>query len=58
MALDWRAGFFEEIHCHFEQSSPQEGIDVTQRRVLDRLLEERVNDQQWDDRARTMLVAA
>ena len=41
MALDWRAGFFAEIHKRFGQQLPPEDIDITHRRVLDRLLESR-----------------
>ena len=41
LALDWRAGFFDEIHRRFEEKLLQEDIDVTHRRVLDGLLEDR-----------------
>jgi len=40
-ALDWRQGFFDEIQARFERGDTQEDIDVTHRRVLDRLLLER-----------------
>lgn len=58
VALQWRAGFFEEIHLRFEQSLPQEDIDVTHRRVLDRLLDERVRGGEWDEASRQSLVDA
>ncbi|BDD62355.1 hypothetical protein MPDQ_001871 [Monascus purpureus] len=41
LATDWRAGFFEEIHARFCAGAEPEDIDVTHRRVLDRLLAER-----------------
>lgn len=57
IALDWRAGFFAEIHSRFEQGLPQEGIDETHRRVLDQLLLERgISHTEWDDRTREKLV--
>jgi 2-haloalkanoic acid dehalogenase type II len=37
-ALSWRQGFFDEIHARFESGEQQEDIDVTHRRVLDRLV--------------------
>jgi FMN phosphatase YigB (HAD superfamily) len=37
----WRAGFCEEIHRRFVAGYASEDIDVTHRRVLDRLLEEK-----------------
>ena len=40
LAVDWRAGFFEEIHARFHAGEGQEDIDITHRRVLDRLLEQ------------------
>jgi hypothetical protein len=39
LAASWRAGFFEEIQARFDTGLPDEDIDVTHRRVLDRLLE-------------------
>lgn len=41
LATDWRAGFFEEIHARFCAGAEPEDIDVTHRRVLDRVLAER-----------------
>lgn len=41
LAMDWRAGFFGETHRRFEQQLPPEDIDVTHRRVPDRLLEDK-----------------
>jgi 2-haloalkanoic acid dehalogenase type II len=38
-ALRWRQGFFDEIHARFERGAEGEDIDVTHRRVLDRLLD-------------------
>ncbi|THV05758.1 haloacid dehalogenase [Dendrothele bispora CBS 962.96] len=40
LTIDWRRGFFEEIHRRFECGEPQEDIDFTHRRVLDRLLQQ------------------
>ena len=59
LALDWRAGFFEEIHRRFQRKLPQEDIDVTHRRVLDRLLESRTLGRGvdvWDEPVRERLV--
>lgn len=57
LAADWRVGFFTEIHSRFQAKQEAEGIDVTHRRVLDQLLEERgVGLQQWDDGVRKGLV--
>lgn len=57
LAADWRAGFFTEIHRHFEAGAQSEDIDVTHRRVLDRLLDERrVDLSVWDDGVRRKLV--
>ena len=57
LAADWRAGFFTEIHSRFRAKQEVEDIDVTHRRVLDGLLEERgVGLQQWDDGVRKGLV--
>jgi FMN phosphatase YigB (HAD superfamily) len=44
LAADWRAGFFSEIHDRFQTKKPAEDIDLTHRRVLDRLLDERYVD--------------
>lgn len=38
LALDWRQGFFNEIHARFESAEPPEDIDITHDRVLRRLL--------------------
>ena len=43
-ALRWRQGFFDEIHARFERGEEQEDIDVTHRRVLDRLLDAHPTD--------------
>lgn len=42
-ALRWRQGFFGEIHARFQRGEEQEDIDVTHRRVLDRLLDADAN---------------
>ncbi|KAE8443308.1 hypothetical protein EG329_002024 [Mollisiaceae sp. DMI_Dod_QoI] len=56
-ATDWRAGFFEEIHAHFQAGTPAEDIDITHRRVLDRLLLARgVDLTMWGEDARQKLV--
>ncbi|KAF2093460.1 haloacid dehalogenase [Rhizodiscina lignyota] len=58
LATDWRAGFFDEIHARFSRGEGPEDIDVTHRRVLDRLLEANgVNLQTWDNSLRKDLVA-
>ena len=58
LAADWRSGFFVEIHERFESGLPAEDIDVTHRRVLDRLLDERgVSVIEWDEETRQRLVA-
>jgi FMN phosphatase YigB (HAD superfamily) len=57
LALDWRSGFFSEIHERFQAGEPAEDIDVTHRRILDHLLEERVVHQEmWDEDVRRRLV--
>lgn len=59
LAIAWREGFFEEIHARFGRGEPAEDIDVTHRRVLDRLLEERgvgLDTGGWDEEVRNMLV--
>lgn len=38
LALQWRQGFFNEIHSRFETGEPPEDIDDTHRRVLRQLL--------------------
>jgi 2-haloalkanoic acid dehalogenase type II len=56
-ALEWRAGFFAEIHSRFENGLAQEDIDVTHRRVLDVLLDKwGVTDEEWGDEVREQLV--
>jgi len=40
-ALSWRQGFFNEIQARLERGDAHEDIDVTHRRVLDRLLLDR-----------------
>lgn len=58
LAAAWRAGFFAEIHARFERGLPQEDIDATHRRVLDRLLAARgVAADEWGDDVRERLVA-
>ena len=52
--MDWRMGFFHEIHAQYEGGLEQEDIDVTHRRVLDRLLSRR--NLICDDDARVALV--
>ena len=57
LATNWRAGFFSEIHSRYEAGKESEDIDVTHRRVLDQLLEERgVSMDQWDGEVRGRLV--
>ena len=57
LATDWRAGFFKEIHARFEAGQPAEDIDVTHRRVLDRLLKEKgIDEAAWGDDVRRELV--
>ncbi|KZV87131.1 HAD-like protein [Exidia glandulosa HHB12029] len=59
LAAAWRAGFFAEIHARFEAGLAAEDIDVTHRRVLDRLLGERgISIAEWDDAERHRLVRA
>lgn len=56
-AIAWREGFFDEIHTRFNNGEPAEEIDVTHRRVLDRLLAERGIDlDTWDHVIREQLV--
>ncbi|KAF2648266.1 HAD-like protein [Lophiostoma macrostomum CBS 122681] len=58
LALSWRAGFFAEIHSRFTLNLPAEDIDITHRRVLDRLLSEQgVGLEHWDSALRDRLVA-
>jgi 2-haloalkanoic acid dehalogenase type II len=57
LALDWRAGFFAEIHERFEKGLAQENIDITHRRVLDELLKGRcVQWDEWGELERSLLV--
>ena len=57
LAADWRAGFFTEIHSLFQARQEGEDIDITHRRVLDGLLEERgVGLQKRDEGVRKGLV--
>ncbi|KAF2111972.1 haloacid dehalogenase [Lophiotrema nucula] len=57
LAISWREGFFQEIHNRFAGKEPAEDIDITHRRVLDRLLDERgVTVDAWDDAVRKKLV--
>lgn len=50
LAADWRSGFFNEIHARFESGAPQEDIDLTHRRVLDRILAQRRLDATEEER--------
>jgi hypothetical protein len=57
LALGWRAGFFNEIHSRFQAGKDAEDIDVTHRRVLDRLLHEKGIDlKTWNEEVRQKLV--
>jgi 2-haloalkanoic acid dehalogenase type II len=57
LAIAWREGFFQEIHARFKRGDPNEDIDITHRRVLDRLLEENgIGLDSWDDGMRDRLV--
>jgi hypothetical protein len=57
LALGWRASFFDEIHARFQAGEDAEDIDVTHRRVLDRLLHEKgVDLSMWNDEVRQKLV--
>ncbi|KAH7064392.1 haloacid dehalogenase [Paraphoma chrysanthemicola] len=57
LALAWREGFFEEIHKRFNAGLEQEDIDITHRRVLDRLLLDRsIGLDVWNDDMRVRLV--
>lgn len=57
LAITWREGFFEEIHARFGRGEPPEDIDMTHRRVLDRLLEAKGIDHDiWSDDVRAKLV--
>jgi 2-haloalkanoic acid dehalogenase type II len=57
LAIAWREGFFEEIHARFQNGGPAEDIDVTHRRVLNRLLQEwGIGLDVWNEDARSRLV--
>lgn len=57
LAIAWREGFFAEIHARFASGVGAEDIDLTHRRVLDRLLEERgIGIGHWDNDVRNELV--
>jgi 2-haloalkanoic acid dehalogenase type II len=57
LAIAWREGFFQELHTNFSTRGLAEDIDVTHRRVLDKLLEEKgVDIVCWDDSVRDKLV--
>lgn len=57
LAIAWREGFFSEIHARFSRGDPAEDIDVTHRRVLDRLLEQLgIGPDSWDGSVRSKLV--
>ncbi|KAF1955284.1 HAD-like protein [Byssothecium circinans] len=50
LAIAWHKGFFAEIHAHFQRKEPAEDIDITHRRVLDRLLDDRgIGLDTWDE---------
>ncbi len=56
-AMDWRAGFFGEIHRRFQAGEDPEDIDITHRRVLDRLLSEcNIGMEAWDEETRNDIV--
>ncbi|KAJ9353646.1 haloacid dehalogenase [Paecilomyces variotii] len=55
LADDWRSGFFNEIHAQFEAGAPPEDIDVTHRRVLDRILAQRRLDAMTEDERRALV---
>ena len=40
LTLEWRQGFFDEIHARFNAGKDPEDIDETHRRVLQRLLDQ------------------
>jgi 2-haloalkanoic acid dehalogenase type II len=57
-ALRWRQGFFDGIHSRFEKGEEQEDIDVTHRRVLDRLADATDEGKSWiEDQKRTAVDA-
>ncbi|KAJ4358325.1 uncharacterized protein N0V89_002907 [Didymosphaeria variabile] len=57
LAIAWREGFFQEIHARFDRGETNEDIDITHRRVLDRILKEKSIDQDvWNDSVRDKLV--
>lgn len=57
LAIAWREGFFAEIHSRFNRGDEAEDTDVTHRRVLDRLLDERgIGPGSWNDKMRNSLV--
>jgi 2-haloalkanoic acid dehalogenase type II len=57
LAIAWREGFFREIHARFKRDEPQEDIDITHRRVLDRILEGNgIGLDVWNDSVRDRLV--
>ncbi|ORY47187.1 haloacid dehalogenase [Leucosporidium creatinivorum] len=59
LLISWRAGFFVAIQARFEAGEEQEDIDLTHRRVLDRLLEERgIGMDGWGEQEREALVKA
>ena len=59
MAKNWRIGFFREIQTRYEAGQPVEDIDITHRRVLNRLLLDKgVTPSHWDDDVRKRLVHA
>lgn len=56
-AIDWREGFFKEVHYRFSTGQKAEDIDMIHRYVLDQLLEEREVDLAlWNEEVRNRLV--
>lgn len=57
LAIAWRESFFQEIHARFERGDPNEDIDITHHRTLDRLLEAKgIGLDTWDSKTRNKLV--
>jgi len=60
IALEWREEFFSEIHAAFlaKAGGPPEDIDVTHRRVLDKVLNSHGDMSRWSEEQRRRSVAA
>ncbi|KAF2713925.1 (S)-2-haloacid dehalogenase IVA [Pleomassaria siparia CBS 279.74] len=57
VALAWRAGFFDEIHKRYTRGDPAEDINITHRRVLDRILDMKgIGEDLWSEDIRERLV--